>query len=33
MLLKNLIAQLQEAYDNETKGDYLEIMGEPEIHD
>lgn len=31
MLLKDLINQLQLLYDKEVVGDYLEVMGEPEI--
>lgn len=31
MLLKDLIKQLQELYDKEVQGDYLEVFGEPEI--
>jgi len=31
MLLKDLIKRLQELYDKEVQGDYLEVMGEPEI--
>ena len=31
MLLKDLIKELQDAYDKEVVGDYLEIFGEPEI--
>ena len=31
MLLKDLITNLQELYDKETSGDYLEVFGEPEI--
>lgn len=31
MLIKDLIQKLQDIYDNEIQGDYLDIMGEPEI--
>jgi hypothetical protein len=31
MFLKDLIKELQDAYDKEVVGDYLEVFGEPEI--
>ena len=31
MLLKDLIKELQDTYDKEVQGDYLEVFGEPEI--
>lgn len=31
MLLKNLIQDLTDIYNKEVQGDYLKVMGEPEI--
>ena len=31
MLLKDLIKELQDTYDKEVQGGYLEVFGEPEI--